>query len=514
MQIFVQFGNGSKPAFEVEGTDSVESLRTKIHEQWEAAHPGLQRLVLAEGNRVLEDGHTLAEYGLHKESELRLGVVPPTEAIVLSVGGVEYITTLDTLLSVSGSQLHSMFADVPQGGVPCFPTPLREVPVSAAKPAGGAGGGIAESVPPPRRPRGPLPKVGGAYILDRDGPSFRFVLNYLRRETIVLPTTRGEVEELKHEAQYFGLPELEAACDRRLRGVGSLSALAAACEGGVTVADIVALSSDELEELMQQQKVNVVVAKRIRQEAQEEREQAKALARVGAALSDAGLRSLVCAGLKLDEICALSAAQARELGLSVEDARLVDALRVEQVVVKKLETVWSPEHKGPSIELTAPLVAKNNSGGGEGVYSVGLLPRVGQHYFEVTFHYPGGSKGSSLGNAYLVGVARADVGPGQTRMYERRGHWGLEDNGKIYEDASPRSVEGASRNARGSLYGSGERVGVLADMDARPRTLRFFREGALLDGVVCSGFPEQVRICASPYNRGVTATLSFPARPE
>ena len=69
-------------------------------------------------------------------------------------------------------------------------------------------------------------------------------------------------------------------------------------------------------------------------------------------------------------------------------------------------------------------------------------------------------------------------------------------------------------NAQGRLYGSGERVGLLADMDARPWTLRFFREGALLDGVVCSGFPEQVRICASPYNMGVTATLSFPARPE
>jgi hypothetical protein len=89
----------------------------------------------------------------------------------------------------------------------------------------------------------------------------------------------------------------------------------------------------------------------------------------------------------------------------------------------------------------------------------------------------------------------------------------IEDDVRMREDGNSRSVDG-HENANGRLYGSGERVGVLADMDARPRTLRFFREGALLDGVVCSGFPEQVRICASPYNKGVTATLSFPARPE
>ena len=217
--------------------------------------------------------------------------------------------------------------------------------------------------------------------------------------------------------------------------------------------------------------------------------------------------------MTLRAVSELDAAAAAALGLPAEDARLVDAMCVQQ---QPLETVWSPEHKDQSIELTAPLVAKNvNKHDGYGVYSAGTrcpVPDVGQHYFEVTFLYPRRSKGASIGGAYLVGVAVYNP-EATTNVYNKPGHWGLEDDSDVYEDGEGRSVDG-HKNANGRLYGSGERVGVLADMDARPRTLRFFREGALLDGVVCSGFPEHVRICASPYNTGVTATLSFPARPE
>ena len=106
MQILVQMQSGRKLSIEVARTDTVEDLRAKIYEQDAEAHPGLQLLALAEGGRVLEDGHTMAEYGLHKESELRLGVRPLTEAIALNVSGVEQITTLETLLSAPrGSKL-------------------------------------------------------------------------------------------------------------------------------------------------------------------------------------------------------------------------------------------------------------------------------------------------------------------------------------------------------------------------------------------------------------------------
>ena len=68
-------------------------------------------------------------------------------------------------------------------------------------------------------------------------------------------------------------------------------------------------------------------------------------------------------------------------------------------------------------------------------------------------------------------------------------------------------------NAEGNSFGSGERVGVLADMDARPRTLQFFRDGQRLEGAVVSGFPEGARLIASPFNAGTTATLAFPGLP-
>ena len=48
--------------------------------------------------RLLENGHTLAEYGLHLESVLQLGIRPASQTVELCVGGKPYITTLETLL--------------------------------------------------------------------------------------------------------------------------------------------------------------------------------------------------------------------------------------------------------------------------------------------------------------------------------------------------------------------------------------------------------------------------------
>lgn len=54
-----------------------------------------------------------------------------------------------------------------------------------------------------------LPKDGkGKYFLDRDGVLFRYILDYLRNQKLVLPENFHEKERLKHEAEYFKLPEL------------------------------------------------------------------------------------------------------------------------------------------------------------------------------------------------------------------------------------------------------------------------------------------------------------------
>jgi hypothetical protein len=65
----------------------------------------------------------------------------------------------------------------------------------------------------------------GAYILDRDGPCFRHVLNYLRHEGVGLPPLPvGEEERLllATEADYYVLPELAQLCRAGFARAGPL----------------------------------------------------------------------------------------------------------------------------------------------------------------------------------------------------------------------------------------------------------------------------------------------------
>lgn len=48
----------------------------------------------------------------------------------------------------------------------------------------------------------------GKYFLDRDGVLFRYILDYLRNQKLVLPENFHEKDRLRNEAEYFGLPEM------------------------------------------------------------------------------------------------------------------------------------------------------------------------------------------------------------------------------------------------------------------------------------------------------------------
>ena len=48
----------------------------------------------------------------------------------------------------------------------------------------------------------------GKYFLDRDGVLFRYILDYLRNQKLVLPENFHEKERLKNEAEYFKLPDM------------------------------------------------------------------------------------------------------------------------------------------------------------------------------------------------------------------------------------------------------------------------------------------------------------------
>ena len=128
------------------------------------------------------------------------------DIIKLNVGGQLFVTTRGTLCACSGSMLAIKFDKDTKFAQPTTCTTI----MSSSDAVDGDrddGNGDTEA-------------AAAAVFIDRDPDTFKYILNYLRGRCNVdmfgLPSSSSMLQQLRADADYFGLNELKSYCERKL----------------------------------------------------------------------------------------------------------------------------------------------------------------------------------------------------------------------------------------------------------------------------------------------------------